>query len=62
MVNEKIKAAEENLIHVYNRFPIALERGRVFICMTPMEKNILILRLGLRCQVWDMEMKSSMQH
>ena len=30
--------------------------------MTPMEKNILILRLGLRCQVWDMEMKSSMQH
>ena len=27
MVNEKIKAAEENLIHVYNRFPIALERG-----------------------------------
>ena len=31
MVNEKIKAAEENLIHVYNRFPIALERGRVFI-------------------------------
>lgn len=27
MVNSKIKAAEENLIHVYNRFPIALERG-----------------------------------
>ena len=27
MVNEKIKAAEANLIHVYNRFPIALERG-----------------------------------
>ena len=27
MVNEKIKAAEENVIHVYNRFPIALERG-----------------------------------
>lgn len=27
MVNEKIKAGEENLLHVYNRFPIALERG-----------------------------------
>ena len=27
MVNSKIQAAEENLIHVYNRFPIALEYG-----------------------------------
>ena len=27
MVNSKIKAAEENLLHVYNRFPIAIERG-----------------------------------
>ncbi len=27
MVNNKIKAAEENLIHVYNRFPIALDHG-----------------------------------
>ena len=27
MVNEKIKAAEENLVHVYNRFPIALDHG-----------------------------------
>ncbi len=27
MVNHKIKAAEENLIHVYNRFPIALDYG-----------------------------------
>lgn len=27
MVNSKITAAEENLLHVYNRFPIALERG-----------------------------------
>ena len=27
MVNEKIKSAEENLIHVYNRFPIALDHG-----------------------------------
>lgn len=28
MVNNKIKAAEENLIHVYNRFPIALDHGK----------------------------------
>ena len=27
MVNKKIQASEENLIHVYNRFPVALERG-----------------------------------
>ncbi|HJA07296.1 MAG TPA: aspartate aminotransferase family protein [Candidatus Mediterraneibacter pullicola] len=27
MVNEKIQAAEENLIHVYNRFPIVLDHG-----------------------------------
>lgn len=28
MVNKKIQAAEENLIHVYNRFPIALDHGK----------------------------------
>ena len=27
MVNEKIKAAEENLVHVYYRFPTALDHG-----------------------------------
>ena len=27
MVNEKIQSAEENLIHVYNRFPIVLDHG-----------------------------------
>lgn len=27
MVNNKIQAAEKNLIHVYNRFPIALDHG-----------------------------------
>ena len=27
MVNEKIQAAEENLIHVYNRFPVARDHG-----------------------------------
>lgn len=28
MVNEKIKAAEDNLIHVYNRFPVVLDHGQ----------------------------------
>ena len=32
MVNNKIQAAEENLIHVYNRFPIALDHG---LCLRP---------------------------
>ena len=27
-MNSKIQAAEENLIHVYNRFPIALDHGK----------------------------------
>lgn len=27
MVNSKVQAAEENLIHVYNRFPIVLDHG-----------------------------------
>ena len=28
MVNNKIQAAEENLIHVYNRFPVVLDHGK----------------------------------
>ena len=28
MVNNEIKAAEENLLHVYNRFPVALDHGK----------------------------------
>ena len=27
MVNNKIQAAEENLIRVYNRFPVVLDHG-----------------------------------
>ena len=27
MVSDKITAAEQNLLHVYNRFPVAWERG-----------------------------------
>ena len=42
-MNSKIQAAEENLIHVYNRFPIALDHGKgMYLIQT--EKNILILR------------------
>ena len=33
MVNKKIQAAEENLIHVYNRFPIALDHGKGMYCL-----------------------------
>ena len=42
MVNSKIQAAEENLIHVYNRFPIALDH----------------LQQDLQCQVSDMTIKN----
>ena len=28
MVNNKIQAAEENLLHVYNRFPVVLDHGK----------------------------------
>ena len=27
MVNENIRSAEENLLHIYNRFPVAVEHG-----------------------------------
>ena len=27
MVNEKVQAAEENLLHIYNRFPVTLDYG-----------------------------------
>ena len=46
MVNEKIQAAEENLIHVYNRFPIVLDHGEgMYVYDT-------------EGQVWDMAIKN----
>ena len=27
MVNEKVKNGEESLLHIYNRFPVALDHG-----------------------------------
>ena len=58
MVNEKIKAAEENLIHVYNRFPIALERGEGVYLYDTTGKNIWILQPDLQCRDWDTEIRS----
>lgn len=58
MVNEKIKAAEENLIHVYNRFPIALERGEGVYLYDTNGKNIWILQPDLQCRDWDTEIRS----
>ena len=48
MVNNKIQVAEENLIHVYNRFPVVLDHGKVCISMMRTERNIWILPRGLR--------------
>ena len=60
MVNNKIQAAEENLIHVYNRFPVVLDHGegmyprscwitaRECISTTQTGKNTLILQQVLQ--------------
>ena len=48
MVNNKIQAAEENLIHVYNRFPVVLDHGEECTSMTRMAGNTLILPQDLQ--------------
>ena len=48
MVNNKIPAAEENLIHVYTVFRWCLTTGKVCISMMRTERNIWILPRGLR--------------
>ena len=65
MVNEKIKAAEENLIHVYNRFPIALERGEgVYLYDTNGKKyldfaaGIAVFALGYGNQAYNDALKA----
>lgn len=58
MVNSKIQAAEENLIHVYNRFPIALDHGEGMYLYDTEGKNIWILQQDLQCQVSDMTIKN----
>lgn len=58
MVNSKIQAAEENLIHVYNRFPIALDHGEGMYLYDTEGKNILTLQQDLLCQDLDMIIKN----
>ena len=58
MVNSKIQAAEENLIHVYNRFPMHWIMVKECIFMIQKEKNIWILQQDLQCQVSDMTIKN----
>lgn len=58
MVNSKIQAAEENLIHVYNRFPIALDHGEGMYLYDTEGKNILTLQQDLLCLDLDMIIKN----
>ena len=58
MVNSKIQAAEENLIHVYNRFPIALDHGEGMYLYDTEGKEYLDLQQDLQCQVSDMTIKN----
>ena len=58
MVNSKIQAAEENLIHVYNRFPIALDHGEGMYLYDTEGKEYLDFAAGLQCQVSDMTIKN----
>ena len=46
MVNEKIRGAEEHLLHIYNRFPVALDHGEGVYLYDTEGSNILILRPG----------------
>lgn len=58
MVNEKIKAAEENLIPYTIGFQLRWRGEKVFICMTRTGKNIWILQPDLQCRDWDTEIRS----
>ena len=58
MVNSKIQAAEENLIHVYNRFPIALDHGEGMYLYDTEGKEYLDFAQDLQCQVSDMTIKN----
>ena len=43
MMNKSIEASEENLLHIYNRFPIALDHGEGMYLYDENGKNIWIL-------------------
>ena len=47
MVNSKIQAAEENLIHVYYRFPIALDHGEGMYLYDTAGKEYLDFAAGI---------------
>ena len=48
MVNNEIQSAEENLIRVYNRFPVVLDHGEGMYLYDTDGKNISILLRDLR--------------
>lgn len=58
MVNSKIQAAEENLIHVYNRFPIALDHGEGMYLYDTEGKEYLDFAASLLCLDLDMIIKN----
>lgn len=58
MMNKSIEASEENLLHIYNRFPIAFEHGEGMYLYDENSKNIWILGRDLLFLRWDTEIKS----
>ena len=51
-MNSKIQAAEENLIHVYNRFPIALDHGKGMYLYDTDGKEYLDFAAGIAVQAF----------
>lgn len=58
MVNSKIQAGEENLLHVYNRFPIALDHGEGMYVYDTEGRKFWILPRDLPLQAWVTAIKN----
>ena len=58
MVNSKIQAGEENLLHVYNRFPIALDHGEGMYVYDTEGRKFLDLPRDLPLQAWVTAIKN----
>ena len=58
MVNNKITEAEENLLHVYNRFPIVLDHGEDVYLYDAEGKKYLDLLQELQFVVLDIVIKN----
>lgn len=58
MMNKSIEASEENLLHIYNRFPIALEHGEGMYLYDENGKEYLDFGRDLLFRRWDTEIKS----